>query len=112
MDAMNFLGSNDLLILAALSRGDSYGYQILKRMRWASGGQFCLKEATLYMALSRLQRDGLVESYPGQRTHGKPRSYFRMTEAGRQTYRAMEEDWRKTQQMTRRMMEGGWPDEE
>lgn len=47
-------GYTDAIILRRLSLGDSYGYEINKRVKDLSGGVFELKEATLYTAFRRL----------------------------------------------------------
>ena len=41
-------GHTDAVILAQLLRRDSYGYEINKTIETCSGGEFVLKEATLY----------------------------------------------------------------
>ena len=48
-------GHTDAVILAQLLRRDSYGYEINKNIENCSGGEFVLKEATLYTAFRRLE---------------------------------------------------------
>ena len=48
-------GHTDAIILARLLRGDSYGYEINKKIKSASGGRYELNEATLYTAFKRLK---------------------------------------------------------
>ena len=48
-------GHTDAVILAQLLRRDSYGYEINKTIETCSGGEFVLKEATLYTAFRRLE---------------------------------------------------------
>ena len=54
-------GSTDTLTLALLAGKQMYGYQLVREMEQRSGGYFHLKEGTLYPALHRLERDGLLE---------------------------------------------------
>jgi len=54
-------GSTETLILSLVSEVPMYGYQLVKEMEVRSSGYFHLKEGTLYPALHRLERDGLVE---------------------------------------------------
>ena len=53
-------GSTETLILSLLTEESMYGYQLVKEMEFRSSGYFQLKEGTLYPALHRLERDGLV----------------------------------------------------
>ena len=72
-DAMR--GYNDVLILAILHQGDSYGYKIGKEIRERTSGQYIIRETTLYAAFNRLSKNGYIEAYPGAVTNGKPRTY-------------------------------------
>ncbi len=58
-DALN--GQLDVLVLATLAEDPGHGYVILQRLRERSQGAFDLAEGTLYPALHRLERDGLLE---------------------------------------------------
>jgi PadR family transcriptional regulator, regulatory protein PadR len=80
-------GHTDTIVLAVLSRGDSYGFEIFKTIRDATGGTYEIKEATLYASYRRLLKDGLVEAYWGDETQGGRRKYYRITDAGQAVYR-------------------------
>lgn len=86
-------GHTDAIILSYLSRGDSYGYQINKDILDATGGQFELKEATLYTAFRRLEQTGLIESYWGTENVGARRRYYSITDAGRTAYADYQREW-------------------
>lgn len=79
-------GHTDTIVLGVLRRADSYGFEIYKAIREATGGAHEIKEATLYATYRRLERDGLVESYWGDETQGGRRKYYRITDAGRAVY--------------------------
>lgn len=64
-------GYNDTFILSVLQEGDSYGYAISKRITEISENNYSIKETTLYSAFNRLEKNGFIESFPGQITHGK-----------------------------------------
>ena len=51
-------GYTDSIILRFLSAGDNYGYEINRSIAQKSKGRLALKEATLYTALRRLEKDG------------------------------------------------------
>src|SRR5260221_2299042 len=55
-------GQLDLLLLGAVSAGPAHGYRVIERLREQSDGAFDLREGTVYPALHRLERDGLLES--------------------------------------------------
>lgn len=55
-------GYLDLLLLAELHRGAGHGYALIERLRERSQGTFDFPEGTIYPALHRLERTGLVTS--------------------------------------------------
>ena len=86
-------GHTDTIILAQLLRGDSYGYQINRAIQEKTGGQYGLKEATLYTAFRRLEQLGCITSYWGDETTGARRRYYSVTPAGVELYHRMAEEW-------------------
>jgi DNA-binding PadR family transcriptional regulator len=87
-------GNTDMIILAQLSRQDSYGYEINKVIRHASDGLLELKEATLYGAFRRLEEAGFVTFYWGDEATGARRRYYRITTpAGRAALDQSLRDW-------------------
>lgn len=59
-----------------------YGYQIVKELRARSAEVLRLQEGTLYPALHRLEKAGMVESYWQRRDDGVDRRYYRLTAEG------------------------------
>lgn len=86
-------GHTDTIILAQLLRGDSYGYQINRAIQEKTGGQYELKEATLYTAFRRLEQLGCITSYWGDETTGARRRYYSVTPAGVELYHRMAAEW-------------------
>lgn len=70
------------LVLALLRRGDSYGYEIIKRVRELSDGQLEWKEGMLYPLLHRLDEKGLIEAYDRTGDSGRARRYYRLLPEG------------------------------
>lgn len=101
MENEKLRGSNDIIILSVLSRGDSYGYEISKQISELSGGAYGIKETTLYSALDRLERLGLVETYTGTETMGRPRTYLRITGRGRDHFAEQVRQWREAAEVMR-----------
>ena len=86
-------GYNDTMILHILTQGDSYGYDISKRIRQISREKYMIKETTLYSAFTRLEKNGHIQSYPGTETRGKQRTYYRITSDGMAHYRDKCQEW-------------------
>ena len=86
-------GHTETIVLAVLSRGESYGFEIFKTIRDATGGAYEIKEATLYASYRRLLKDGLVEAYWGDETQGGRRKYYRITDAGLAVYHENVRAW-------------------
>ena len=83
-------GALDLCVLALLSRGDSYAYEIASRLSEAIG----MGEGTIYPLMRRMQADGLVETYLVESSAGPSRKYYRLTDAGRRSLTAQKDAWR------------------
>jgi PadR family transcriptional regulator PadR len=82
-------GALELCVLALLSQHDSYAYEIASRLADAIG----MGEGTIYPLMRRLQGDGLVETYLVESSAGPPRKYYRLTEAGKQSYQGQKDAW-------------------
>jgi len=86
-------GHTDTIILNILKQGDNYGYGIYKAIIFLSDNQYELKEATLYTAFRRLEKEGYIMSYWGDETQGGRRKYYRITDKGKELYAQNKEDW-------------------
>src|SRR5579875_159223 len=74
-------GHLDLLLLAVIGRRPAHGYAIIAALRDESGGAFDLPEGTVYPALHRLERGGLLASDWAE-VDGRRRRIYRITAAG------------------------------
>ena len=86
-------GSTETLILSLLAEEPMYGYQLVKEMVRRSSGYFHLKEGTLYPALHRLERDGVVEGSWQESPSGQNRRYYHVTEPGMAKLESMLNEW-------------------
>lgn len=78
------MGTTEILVLAALSTRDRYGYEITQDVLERSGGYFELKQGFLYPTLSRLESTDLVKGYWKESKAGGPnRKYYKLTRQGR-----------------------------
>lgn len=100
-------GHTDAIILAALARGDSYGYRINRAMFDLTDGRYELKEATLYTAFRRLEESGYIRSYWGDEVTGARRRYYAITGEGRSAYRAMMREWQEASGLLEKLMRFG-----
>jgi PadR family transcriptional regulator, regulatory protein PadR len=76
-------GSLDLLVLKTLSLAPMHGWGISQRVQQVSGGEFAINQGSLYPALQRLERDGLITSEWGVSDNKRQARYYRLTAAGR-----------------------------
>jgi DNA-binding PadR family transcriptional regulator len=74
-------GHLELLLLAAVQEHAAHGYAIAETLRRRSGGTFDLPEGTLYPALHRLERAGLLASRWSE-AGGRRRRVYRLTRDG------------------------------
>lgn len=89
-------GHTDTIILANLTREDSYGYKINKDIQIKTEHQYELKEATLYTAFRRLEASGYISSYWGNENTGARRRYYTITPEGRSAYQRMKKEWEES----------------
>ena len=86
-------GHLDSLILAVLANGPAHGYAIIEELKQRSGGTFSLPEGTVYPALHRLERGGLLSS-DWSDANGRRRRVYRLTRRGRTRLETSRSEWR------------------
>jgi len=86
------------IILSLLMSGESYGYQILQRVRRVSGGKMQWSSAMLYPVLRRLEKDGLIRSEWRVSDEHRMRKYYILTSRGRKELAAEKDRWRNVQE--------------
>lgn len=99
-------GNTDTIIMAILAEGDNYGYGINRAIRQATGNEYELKEATLYIAFRRLEESGCISSYWGDEESGARRRYYHLTERGRKSYAANLAEWGKAKNIIESLIYG------
>ena len=88
LDAQMKRGLLENCVLAALARGDSYGYQIVKDM----SAFVAVTESTLYPILRRLEGAGELSVYSVEH-NGRLRKFYHLTDAGRRQLESFAADW-------------------
>ncbi len=95
----------DTIILSSLMEKDSYGYEINKKIKLASGGRYELNEATLYTAFKRLSDSGCIDSYWGEEQQSARRKYYRITNKGIETCKGLLSEWKTAKDIIDRLIE-------
>ena len=88
-------GSLDLLILKTLSLSAMHGWGISQRVRQMSDGEFAMNQGSLYPALQRLEKDGLITSEWGVTDNNRQARYYQITAAGRRALGREIESWKR-----------------
>ena len=82
-------GVLELCVLALLSRGDRYGYDISELL----SRKIDISDGTVYPILRKLKTEGLVTTYLSEDSGGPPRKYYRLTQLGETEYRRARAEW-------------------
>ncbi|MGH3745727.1 MAG: helix-turn-helix transcriptional regulator [Mycobacteriales bacterium] len=85
-------GNLDLMLLQILAGGVSHGYAVVCELRERSAGAFDLPEGTVYPALHRLERQGLLQS-TWDLSGPRRRRLYALSRAGRTALRAERREW-------------------
>ncbi len=98
-------GYIDTMILFLILNEPSYGYEISKKIRELSNGKYVIKETTLYSAFTRMEKNGFVKSYAENADNGKRRTYYAVTEEGRNYYKDKCREWQLTKEVIEHFVE-------
>ena len=94
MSATDLRGQIDLLLLSVLVAEPAHGYRVIERLREQSEGAFDLTEGTVYPALHRLERSGLLGS-SWQEAEGRRRRVYALTADGEAALAAERSEWKR-----------------
>ena len=93
-------GVLEMCVLALLSDGDGYAYEIASRLADEIG----MGEGTIYPLMRRMQADGLVSTYLVESASGPPRKYYRLTAEGKRTFTAQRAEWDAFESAVRKIL--------
>ena len=88
-------GNSESLLLCLVGEQPMYGYQIVKELERRSQGYFKFKEGTLYPALHRLEKRGLIVGGWQMLSNGRHRRYYHITDKGRQVLAEKMSQWQE-----------------
>jgi PadR family transcriptional regulator PadR len=77
-----FPGALEIMILQSLRLRPMHGYALVKHIKLVSDNLLQVEEGSLYPALQRLLKGGLLESEAGTSAKGRPTRIYRVTDAG------------------------------
>jgi PadR family transcriptional regulator, regulatory protein PadR len=97
-------GTLQYCVLALVAREELYGFDLVRALAEVDG--MVTSEGTIYPLLSRLRRDGLVESTWRESPNGPPRRYYRVTPAGRRALNTFAQEWSRFRDAVDHFVEG------
>lgn len=100
-------GYNDTIVLCLLLNNESYGYEISKKIKDISEEKYIIKETTLYSAFTRLEKNGYIEAFMKNEDLFKRRTYYKITEAGKEYYREKCSEWELTKEVINKFIKEG-----
>jgi PadR family transcriptional regulator len=86
-------GTLDLLILRVAALGPIHGYAIAQRLQQVSRDVLQVRQGTLYPALHRLERRGLLAAEWKMSDTGRDAKFYRLTSKGRAQLRTNTDSW-------------------
>ena len=86
-------GTLDMLVLKALSLGETHGYGVGQRIQALADDMLRVEEGTLYPALYRIEQCGWIESEWGTSENNRRARFYRLTRAGKKQLGLEETRW-------------------
>ena len=91
MNAQFKKGVLELMVLAAVSSRDMYGYELVAEVSKVVN----VKEGTIYPILKRLTNEHYFETYLRESSEGPPRKYYHLTAAGIMHLEETRKEWQE-----------------
>jgi len=98
-------GTLDMLILKTLALESMHGYVIGVRIEQMSKGVFRVNAGSLFVALQRLQRSGLIRSEWKASENNRRAKYYVLTEQGRKRFNSETREWERQVAAIARILE-------
>jgi PadR family transcriptional regulator PadR len=91
MNAQFKKGALELCVLAQLSDGDMYGYELTERI----SEEMQVATGTLYLLLKRLKDEDYVTTYLQEGSEGPARKYYTLSATGRRYLDELSQEWKE-----------------
>jgi transcriptional regulator len=88
-------GTLDLLILRTLALGPQHGWAISERVQQLSSDALRIQQGSLYPALHRLERRGLIKARWGTSENNRRAKYYELSKNGRLQLEVEKDAWEK-----------------
>src|SRR5664279_628507 len=88
-------GTLDLLILRTLALGPQHGWAISERVQQMSSDALQIQQGSLYPALHRLERRGLIKARWGTSENNRRAKYYELSKVGRKQLEIEKDAWEK-----------------
>ncbi|MEL6846077.1 MAG: helix-turn-helix transcriptional regulator [Bacteroidota bacterium] len=81
------------IILSILAKQESYGYEIIQKIKEVSKGKIVYADGTLYPVLHKLEKRALIESHWKIAETGRKRKYYKISKKGAEALAEEKENW-------------------
>jgi PadR family transcriptional regulator PadR len=102
--ALVLLGTLELLVLKLLDLGPMHGWGLAEQLEAMTDGVFCVNQGSLYPALQRLKRQGLVKARWQVTSNGRRARYYELTAKGSTNLANQREQWSRTSRAVNRVL--------
>ena len=97
------------IILSILDEKESYGYEIMLKVKDLSNNCIEWKEGSLYPVLHKLEKNGLIKSLWKMADNGRHRKYYAINKKGRKALRKEIENWSLVENILKNLWENLTP---
>lgn len=98
------LGTLELLVLKILELGPTHGWGLAEALESMTDGVFCVNQGSLYPALQRLKRQGLVIARWQRTENGRRARYYELTDKGSRRLADQQVHWSRTSGAVNRVL--------
>ena len=106
MNAEILRGYTDAIILNILYKSDSYGYMVSKSIIDKVNNEIDIKNATIYLAFKRMEKEKLIDSYWVDSDIGAKRKNYRITDKGIEYLKEKKKEWKKNKTILDKLLGG------
>jgi len=85
--------STEPLILSLLSKGESYGYELIQEVKRLSENNLRWTDGMLYPVLHRMEHKGWIKSRWVEIRNGRKRKYYSIKKDGHQVLKRKRKQW-------------------